>query len=120
MSGISYLFQLSASSKGTLQARIQEMMVSAIVNQHVKPGMALPSGRKLATQLKVSRNTFVLAYQIWSMKVLSKHVNVVAIMSAKTFSQVTPVQILKLLKRINTPVLTGKACLAFNQVNTSL
>ena len=39
------------------------MMVSAIVNQHVKPGMALPSGRKLATQLRVSHNTVVLAYQ---------------------------------------------------------
>ena len=58
-----YLFQLSEGATGTLQARIQEMMVSAIVNQHVKPGMALPSGRKLATQLKVSRNTVVLAYQ---------------------------------------------------------
>jgi GntR family transcriptional regulator/MocR family aminotransferase len=58
-----YLFQLSESSTGTLQARIQEMMVSAIVNHHVKPGMALPSGRKLASQLKVSRNTVVLAYQ---------------------------------------------------------
>ena len=38
-------------------------MVSAIVNRHVRTGMPLPSGRKLATQLKVSRNTVVLAYQ---------------------------------------------------------
>lgn len=58
-----YLFQLSETSTGTLQARIQEMMVSAIVNRHVRPGMPLPSGRKLALQLKVSRNTVVLAYQ---------------------------------------------------------
>ncbi len=58
-----YLFQLSETSTGTLQARIQEMMVSAIVNRHVRPGMPLPSGRKLANQLKVSRNTVVLAYQ---------------------------------------------------------
>ncbi len=58
-----YLFQLSDTSTGTLQARIQEMMVSAIVNRHVRPGMPLPSGRKLADQLKVSRNTVVLAYQ---------------------------------------------------------
>ena len=58
-----YLFQLSDTSTGTLQARIQEMLVSAIVNRHVRPGMPLPSGRKLATQLKVSRNTVVLAYQ---------------------------------------------------------
>ncbi|PID33697.1 MAG: 2-aminoadipate aminotransferase [Thiotrichales bacterium] len=39
------------------------MMVSAIVNHHVRPGMPLPSSRKLAKQLKVSRNTVVLAYQ---------------------------------------------------------
>lgn len=58
-----YLFQLPEKSTGTLQARIQEMMVSAILNHHVKPGMPLPSGRKLSTQLKVSRNTVVLAYQ---------------------------------------------------------
>ncbi|WP_299879464.1 PLP-dependent aminotransferase family protein [uncultured Cocleimonas sp.] len=58
-----YLFQLSETSTGTLQSRIQEMMVSAIVNRHVRPGMPLPSGRKLADQLKVSRNTVVLAYQ---------------------------------------------------------
>lgn len=38
-------------------------MVSAILNQHVKPGMSLPSSRKLSEQLKVSRNTVVLAYQ---------------------------------------------------------
>lgn len=39
------------------------MMVSAIINQHVQPGMSLPSSRKLSEQLSVSRNTVVLAYQ---------------------------------------------------------
>ena len=39
------------------------MMVSAILNNHIKPGMSLPSSRKLANQLQVSRNTVVLAYQ---------------------------------------------------------
>lgn len=58
-----YLFQLPKKSSGTLQARIQEMMVSAILNKHIKPGMPLPSSRKLANQLQVSRNTVVLAYQ---------------------------------------------------------
>ena len=58
-----YLFHLPEKSSGTLQARIQEMMVSAIVNKHLKSGMPLPSSRKLATQLQVSRNTVVLAYQ---------------------------------------------------------
>lgn len=38
-------------------------MVSAIINKHIKPGMPLPSSRKLAEQLQVSRNTVVLAYQ---------------------------------------------------------
>ncbi len=58
-----YLFQLPESTSGTLQARIQEMMVDAILNQHIAPGSALPSGRKLADQLRVARNTVVLAYQ---------------------------------------------------------
>ncbi len=56
-----YLFKLPDSS-GTLQARIQEMMVSAIINKHIQPGMSLPSSRKLAAQLQISRNTVVLAY----------------------------------------------------------
>lgn len=58
-----YLFQLPESNTGTLQARIQEMMVSAILNHHIAPGSPMPSGRKLAEQLHVARNTIVLAYQ---------------------------------------------------------
>ncbi len=58
-----YLFQLPKRTSGTLQSRIQEMMVSAIMNHHIQPGSPVPSGRKLAHQLKVSRNTVVLAYQ---------------------------------------------------------
>lgn len=58
-----YLFHLPEKSSGTLQARIQKMMVSAILNNHIKSGMSLPSSRKLANQLQVSRNTVVLAYQ---------------------------------------------------------
>lgn len=57
-----YLFQLPEKRNGTLQAQIQEMMVSAILNKQLPPGCVLPSGRKLAEQLKVSRNTVVLAY----------------------------------------------------------
>jgi len=38
------------------------MMVSAILNKQLPAGCLLPSGRKLAEQLKVSRNTVVLAY----------------------------------------------------------
>ena len=58
-----YLFQLPEQSSGTLQAQIQEMMVNAILKKHLPAGSLLPSGRKLAQQLKVSRNTVVLAYR---------------------------------------------------------
>ncbi|MEE9447227.1 MAG: PLP-dependent aminotransferase family protein [Arenicellales bacterium] len=61
-----YLFQLPPKTDGkrhgTLQAQIQEMMVSAILNKQLPAGCVLPSGRKLAEQLKVSRNTVVQAY----------------------------------------------------------
>ena len=57
-----YLFQLPENQSGTLQAQIQEMMVSAILSRQLPAGCILPSGRKLAEQLKVSRNTVVIAY----------------------------------------------------------
>jgi GntR family transcriptional regulator/MocR family aminotransferase len=58
-----YLFRLPDEATGTLQSQIQEMMVDAITKGHLAPGAAMPSGRKLAEQLKVARNTVVLAYQ---------------------------------------------------------
>ncbi len=58
-----YLFRLPEQSNGTLQSQIQEMIVDAIIRGQLLPGSALPSGRKLAEQLKVARNTVVLAYQ---------------------------------------------------------
>jgi DNA-binding transcriptional regulator YhcF (GntR family) len=57
-----YLFQLPDERYGTLQTQIQEMMVGAILSKQLPAGCLLPSGRKLARQLKVSRNTVVLAY----------------------------------------------------------
>jgi GntR family transcriptional regulator/MocR family aminotransferase len=57
-----YLFQLPDKRTGTLQTQIQEMMVRAILSQQLPAGCLLPSGRKLAQQLNVSRNTVVLAY----------------------------------------------------------
>ena len=57
-----YLFQLPEEKKGTLQTQIQEIIVAAILNKQLPAGSPLPSGRKLAEQLKVSRNTVVLAY----------------------------------------------------------
>jgi GntR family transcriptional regulator/MocR family aminotransferase len=57
-----YLFQLPDERYGTLQTQIQEMMVGAILSKQLPAGCLLPSGRKLARQLNVSRNTVVLAY----------------------------------------------------------
>ena len=58
-----HLFQLPLQSGVSLQGRIREMLVNAILDGHIPGGSPLPSGRKLAKQLHVARNTVVLAYQ---------------------------------------------------------
>lgn len=58
-----YLFQLPDHQRGTLQTRIQEMLVNSILQGHLEPDQPLPSSRKLARQLCVARNTVVYAYQ---------------------------------------------------------
>ncbi len=57
------LFQLPDDDGANLQTRIREMLVGAILDGHLPPGSPVPSGRKLAQQLKVARNTVVLAYE---------------------------------------------------------
>ncbi len=57
------LLRLSPDSSAGLQAQIRELLVSAILDGHIPGGGALPSCRRLATQLSVARNTVVLAYQ---------------------------------------------------------
>ena len=57
------LFRLPADSHTSLQSRIRELLVGAILDGHLPAGSAVPSGRKLARQLDVARNTVVLAYQ---------------------------------------------------------
>lgn len=57
-----HLFQLPTGT-GSLQARVREMLVAAILDGHLPPTSPLPSCRKLAKQLGVARNTVVLAYQ---------------------------------------------------------
>ncbi len=54
---------LPQGSNLSLQAQVRELLVNAILAGHVPAGSALPSGRKLAKQLGVARNTVVLAYQ---------------------------------------------------------
>lgn len=46
-----------------LQAQIREMMVGAILDGQLPPGVPLPSSRDMAERLGVARNTVVLAYQ---------------------------------------------------------
>ena len=57
------LFQLPNDPGLSLQTRIREMLVSAILDGHLPAGSPVPSGRKLAQQLNVARNTVVLAYE---------------------------------------------------------
>ncbi len=55
-------FLLDPLSEGTLQHRIRQMVAEAIVSGRLMPGERMPSSRKLAAHLGVSRITVTLAY----------------------------------------------------------
>ncbi|MDA7966344.1 PLP-dependent aminotransferase family protein [Ruegeria sp.] len=55
-------FFLDPNGQGTLQARIQQMIAEGILSGRFHVGEKLPSSRKLATHLGVSRITVTLAY----------------------------------------------------------
>ena len=55
-------FFLKPDTKGTLQARIQQMVAEGILSGRFRRGEKLPSTRKLANHLGVSRITVTLAY----------------------------------------------------------
>lgn len=57
------LFQQHLSPEPTLQGRLRTMVVRAILDGVLGPGTILPSSRKLAALLKISRNTVTLVYQ---------------------------------------------------------
>ena len=57
------LLQIDSASGVSKQAQIREYFVKAILSRRLSQGESLPSTRRLATQLKVSRNTVMLAYQ---------------------------------------------------------
>jgi GntR family transcriptional regulator/MocR family aminotransferase len=57
------LFHLPRVENVSIQSQIREMMVTAILNGQLESGEPLPSSRRLAKGLGVSRNTVVLAYQ---------------------------------------------------------
>jgi len=55
-------FFLDPSAEGTLQAQIQQLVAQGILSGRFAPGERMPSSRKLAQQLGVSRITVTLAY----------------------------------------------------------
>jgi GntR family transcriptional regulator/MocR family aminotransferase len=57
------LFHLKREENISIQSQIREMLVSAILDGQLPSGVPLPSSRKMAKTLGVSRNTVVLAYQ---------------------------------------------------------
>ena len=57
------LFHIERGGGISIQSRIREMLVSAILNDQLPADEALPSCRALARRLGVSRNTVVLSYQ---------------------------------------------------------
>ena len=57
------IITLDTASGISLQAQIRQSVVEAILGHSILPGDKLPSSRALAKQLKVSRNTVILAYQ---------------------------------------------------------
>jgi GntR family transcriptional regulator/MocR family aminotransferase len=57
------LFHLSRVENASLQSQIREMLVAAILENRIPQGEPLPSSRKMAQSLGVSRNTVVLTYQ---------------------------------------------------------
>jgi GntR family transcriptional regulator/MocR family aminotransferase len=57
------LFERVSDSNLSLQGRIRQMLVSAILSGHLPPGSPAPSSRQLSESLGVARNTVVFAYQ---------------------------------------------------------
>lgn len=57
------IFFVDKASQIGLQAQIREILVSSILEGRLRPGLSLPSTRKLATYLGISRITVTLAYQ---------------------------------------------------------
>jgi GntR family transcriptional regulator/MocR family aminotransferase len=55
-------FHLDPKVQGTLQSRLQRLVAQGILNGRFRPGEKLPSSRKLAEHLGISRITVTLAY----------------------------------------------------------
>lgn len=57
------LFHLDSKLPESLQRQLREQIANAILDGQIPLDKALPSSRKLADELKVARNTVVLAYE---------------------------------------------------------
>ena len=57
------LFHVERNSHASIQSQIRKMLVSAILAGQLPSGEPLPSSRRMAKTLGVSRNTVILAYQ---------------------------------------------------------
>lgn len=57
------LFFINPDSKLTLQEQLQRLLVDAILNGHFEKNKPLPSCRKLAKNVGVSKNTVTLVYE---------------------------------------------------------
>ena len=57
------LFYLDSKRPESLQRQLREQIANAILDGQIPPDKALPSSRKLADELKIARNTVVLAYE---------------------------------------------------------
>ena len=60
---IGQLFHLDPRNRHSLQKQIVEQIAAAILGGAIPPDQPLPSSRSLARQLKVGRNTVILAYE---------------------------------------------------------
>ncbi|MCZ4282489.1 PLP-dependent aminotransferase family protein [Kiloniella laminariae] len=57
------LFHLDKNSRESLQSQLRRAILNAILNSTLPAGFKLPSSRKLAKDLGISRNTAILVYQ---------------------------------------------------------
>ncbi len=55
-------FVLPPADQGSLQQRIRQMVIDGVLSGRFRPGQKLPSSRRLAAHLQVSRITVTLAY----------------------------------------------------------
>lgn len=61
--GNEVLFHLDRNKQDSLQSQLRKSILNAILNGSLPAGFKLPSSRKLADDLQISRNTALIVYQ---------------------------------------------------------